>query len=348
MNAIVETKVRPWVSRACALSDASLVGEARRMATTLGRATGLEEARLGEVSVLVNEIGQNIVRHAAGRGEIVMRALDEEGCIGLELIGVDSGPGIANVTEARRDGFSTQGTPGTGLGAIERQAAEFDIYSTAGGGVIVLARVWNGRRRPVLTAPVQFGGICLPKPGETACGDAWRVVSSKERSLLLMVDGLGHGLAAAEAGRTAVEVFSEHSRLAPVRLAETLHAGLRTTRGAAVALTEVRHSDGELQFVGIGNIAGSVHASGGSRSFVSHNGTAGVEARRIQSLNYSWPAGALLVEHSDGIATSWDLSRYPGIRGRDASIVAAALYRDHRRVRDDATVIVGRWTGGAA
>ena len=63
---------------------------------------------------------------------------------------------------------------------------------------------------------------------------------------------------------------------------------------------------------------------------------------------YPWTADALLIEHSDGLATSWDLSRYPGLRMRDPAVIAAVLYRDHRRIRDDVTVLVARQMREAA
>jgi hypothetical protein len=44
--------------------------------------------------------------------------------------------------------------------------------------------------------------------------------------------------------------------------------------------------------------------------------------------------------HSDGIATQWDLGRYPGLLARDPSLIAGVLYRDFLRGRDDATVVV--------
>jgi anti-sigma regulatory factor (Ser/Thr protein kinase) len=340
--------VRPWASKVCPVSDASLVGEARRMGAALAQEAGLDETRCGEVSIVVSEIGHNIVRHAGGHGEVVVRALEQDDRPGIEILGIDRGPGIANVTEARRDGYSTQGTPGTGLGAIERQATEFEMHSMVGAGTVVMARVWKGRQRPTTASWLQIGAICLARPGETACGDGWRAIATSQRTLLLMADGLGHGLAAAEAARTALGVFADHAHLEPVRLVETLHAALRATRGAAVAVTVVPRGPGEIDFVGVGNIAAGLTTTSGTRSFVSHSGAAGVEARRIQALRYPWTADALLIEHSDGLATSWDLSRYPGLRMRDPAVIAAVLYRDHRRIRDDVTVLVARQMREAA
>jgi hypothetical protein len=137
-----------------------------------------------------------------------------------------------------------------------------------------------------------------------------------------------------------VRVFRAHATPDLPDTVQRIHAALRSTRGAAVALAEVRLDVRELRFVGVGNIAGTVFAGGASRSIVSHNGTAGVEARRVQEFAYPFPRGAVLILHSDGLATHWRLERYAGLAARDPALIAGVLYRDFRRGRDDLTVLV--------
>ena len=107
-----------------------------------------------------------------------------------------------------------------------------------------------------------------------------------------------------------------------------------------------------MRFTGVGNIAGTlVAADGGTRSMVSQNGTVGAEVRRVQEFAYPFPAGTLLVMSSDGLATRWDLGQYPGLRRKHPSLVAGVLYRDHRRERDDVTVLAilgGTWRAKAS
>jgi hypothetical protein len=322
-------------------------------------------------------VGNNLVRHGRG-GELVVRSLEQEGVAGVELLAIDKGPGIAHLGNALRDGFSTGGTRGTGLGAARRLSAVFDVFSAdrapgraaaapttlsggAGGGThggatsgtAVVSRLWATDPPPRLPVPgrptgpaLECGVVCLPKAGEDACGDAWVVLDPRPgRSLVMVADGLGHGFDAAQASRQAVRLFLENATLEPVRLMETLHAGLRSTRGAAVAIADLRLDRREVRFVGVGNISAVIvpPASAGepaSRSMTSHNGTVGAEARRIQEFAYPWPEGALLVMHSDGLSAQWQLPHYPGLRNKHPSLVAGVLYRDHRRVRDDVTVLV--------
>ena len=103
--------------------------------------------RPATVALIVTELATNILKHAK-RGEILMRLLDRGDTLGVEFLSLDQGPGIANLTQCFRDGYSTAGSPGTGLGAIARLADEFDMHTIPGKGTAVLARLWpkNAKR----------------------------------------------------------------------------------------------------------------------------------------------------------------------------------------------------------
>jgi hypothetical protein len=73
---------------------------------------------------------------------------------------------------------------------------------------------------------------------------------------------------------------------------------------------------------------------------VSHNGTAGLEARKIQEFTYPWQDNAILIMHSDGLATKWKLEGYPNLINKHPSLIAGVLYRDFKRGTDDVTVVV--------
>jgi len=62
--------------------------------------------------------------------------------------------------------------------------------------------------------------------------------------------------------------------------------------------------------------------------------------RRVQEFEFDFPAGALLILHSDGLTTRWTNADYPGLMARHAGLIAGVLYRDHNRGRDDVTVVV--------
>lgn len=316
------------------------VGGARRAAIGLGAAVGLSEAVRSDLGIVATELATNVVRHGRG-GQVIMRALVSDGP-GVELIGIDRGPGIANLPESFRDGFSTAGSMGTGLGAMRRIAAELDVWTSPEHGTAVVARV----RAPGVAAPGPGGGsvagISLPKPGEIECGDGWTAVQQGGRTVICVVDGLGHGPSAADAATRAREVFHQSSHGTPTDILEALHRGLRPTRGAAAAVAVADAAAGSVRFGGIGNISGIILSPAGDRSMVSHNGIVGHQMRRVQEFEYPWAPGATMVLHSDGLATHWRADTYPGVLQRDPALLCALLHRDCARGRDDVTVVACR------
>jgi anti-sigma regulatory factor (Ser/Thr protein kinase) len=323
------------------VEEASQTGEARRLAVSVCRNLGFPEADLGTVSLLVTEAATNLVKHARG-GELLLRPLGLDGAAGIEILAVDRGPGMANPSRSLRDGFSTAGSPGTGLGALQRASSAFDLYSEPGKGTVVACRYWPSLPGEVPPRPLETGVVCLTMTEGEPCGDTWAVEQGASRSLVLVCDGLGHGLLAAEASQLAEKLFRDHLSQGPAEIVEALHQGLRSTRGAALAVLEADHVRGVVRYCGLGNVDARILAGEDERHLVSHAGIAGYEARRIQELSYPWPEGGLLVIHSDGLGTSWRLASYPGLASHHPSVVAAVLYRDFRRGRDDTTVLVAR------
>ena len=160
--------------------------------------------------------------------------------------------------------------------------------------------------------------------------------------LVLVVDGLGHGPAAAEAAAEAVAVLRALSTSDPGEIVAAAHVALRGTRGAALAVARLDPLTCRVYYAGVGNISGVIIDRRGGRisSMVSQNGTVGHAVRKVQIFEYNWPDGSAIVMQSDGIGTRWDLGQYPGLSLRHPSLIAGILYRDHRRDRDDATVVV--------
>jgi anti-sigma regulatory factor (Ser/Thr protein kinase) len=324
------------------VEESSHVGEARRLAASMGRTLGFDEVRTEHVSIVVTELATNLVKHAGG-GELILRALPDDEIAGIEALSLDRGAGIGNVGESLRDGCSTTGSPGMGLGAIRRLSSLFDIYSRPGRGAAVLSRI--GRQPPPGSAPahpLEVGAVCLPVMREEANGDAWALHQTRERALIMLADGLGHGPDAAEASAAAVDIFGNHPHDSPAEMIERMHAALCSTRGAAVAVTEMLLDRRVVRYAGVGNISGRIFSGDAFRSMVSHNGTVGMKASRIEEFTYPWPEGGLLVLHSDGLATHWNLDDYPGLWGRHPALIAGVLFRDHNRARDDGTVVVIR------
>jgi len=314
------------------INDASQIGAVRRGATDLARAADLDSSACSNVAIIVTELSNNILKHAK-RGTVLLRG-PANGSTGFEAIAIDRGPGIADITRALKDGYSTGGTPGSGLGAVRRLANEFDIWS-APSGTVAFARI-DVDPPPAL----RVGGVCMAVHGELSCGDAWSISYDDGAASLLVVDGLGHGDEAAKAADMAVEKFAAGHGLDPKSALEHIDPYLRGTRGAAAAVARIPLRDGVLQFCGIGNIGARLIGTESTRGLASGNGIVGGQFRTPRMFDYPMPEGALLVMHSDGLRSQWNLDDYPGLRFRHPALIAAVLFRDFARGRDDVTVVV--------
>jgi anti-sigma regulatory factor (Ser/Thr protein kinase) len=320
------------------IDDRTQVGEARRAAVAMAAALGLGETLAGKVALAVTEAATNIVKHA-GTGKLVLRPLARAAAAGLEILALDRGPGIANVTASMRDGYSTAGSMGAGLGALSRVSPSFELYSQPGRGTALRLEVWEGAPPPP-EVELEVGAVCLPKTGEEVSGDGWLLEASGDYRTIMVVDGLGHGPNAARAARAATEAFAAHPAATPGALMQICHGALAATRGAAGAAARVALAKKHGSFAGVGNIACRVEMTGERRQLVSHSGTLGHVMRRVQEFEFDFPAGALLILQSDGLTTRWTSEDYPGLLAKHAGLIAGVLYRDHNRGTDDVTVVV--------
>lgn len=261
---------------------------------------------------------------------------------GLELLSLDAGAGIANFAKCLRDGYSTAGSPGTGLGAITRLATEFDFQSVVGKGTAVLARFWADNQGSAPIDSIKVGAVCMPMHGEERCGDGWSYEPLADRCVFVLVDGLGHGVGAAEAAEYGIASVHEHRTKTPAQIVEYAHGALRSTRGAALAVAELNFSEQVVRYCGIGNVSATIVTSNALRHLVSFNGIAGHAAHKISQFTYPWTADSVLIMHSDGLMSRWDLQAYPGLLQRHPSLIAGVLYRDFARGRDDVTVLAAK------
>jgi anti-sigma regulatory factor (Ser/Thr protein kinase) len=322
------------------IADASQVAEARRLACTLTRGVGFDDNAMARIALVATELATNVLKHA-GAGEIVISEFADADGTGIELLSLDKGPGIADVERALEDGYSTAGSPGTGLGAIRRQASAFAVYSRPGLGTAVMARL---RRKPAAGNGVNVvvGAVVDPFPGETQCGDGWSVGEAAAGPTLFVVDGSGHGPPAAIAAKAAILAFQQRNDRGCVHAMEEVHRALAPTRGAAAALAFIDRNSRAVRFVGVGNISAAVVSEGTTKRMVSHNGIVGHAAPRFREFTYPYGGDPLLVLHSDGLTAKWDFDSYPGLTASHPSLVAGILFRDHRRIRDDAAVVALR------
>ncbi|MFJ9040773.1 ATP-binding protein [Streptomyces sp. NPDC102406] len=311
----------------------SAVHHAASLARDAARASGLDATAVERAAVLTTELAGNLLRHAVD-GAVYVQRLPQNG--GLDVVAVDRGPGMASPDRAMTDGYSTTGTLGSGMGAARRLADELALRTLPGVGTLICARF---RAPDAAPARADLGLVCLPLRGEEACGDSAAVADAPGGRTAVVVDGLGHGVEAAEASAAAVRVFHEGPERPLPELLGAMDRALRGGRGAAVGLLRLR--PGTAEHCGIGNVRLLLvgHDGVGPRA-AGQPGVVGWNMPRPLPRSLSMPETSAAVLHSDGIAARWPDTATPFLLGLPPRLLAAALGHGHRSVRDDATALV--------
>jgi phosphoserine phosphatase RsbX len=197
-----------------------------------------------------------------------------------------------------------------------------------------------------ITGPLQHGVAVRAAVGQGRCGDEAVVAEAAGGALVAVVDGLGHGPAAADAAQTAAEVLTAAAAEPVVELVRRCHAALSRTRGAALSLAKVQHS-GRLEWVGVGNVRGAVvRAAGGAvTNLVTRGGVVGMRLPTLRATTVGLEADDLLVMFTDGVD---DGAARDVVRLGDPVRAARRLLDGHGARDDDALVAVARYLGSTS
>ena len=347
------------------IKDEGHVGAARRAVHRFAAPLGFSEDELAELDIVVQEIATNAARYATAGGWLHWTTT--LGRIpGLELFYWDKGPGIHNLDRAVRDGVSTSGSLGGGLGALGRLLDDFDVYSTVRGttsrlakrrrtthGTVIFGRKWVAAATTTTPSPATrssweearslaktIGVWSRPRPGEDVNGDAYYIREHAGSTLFAVIDGLGHGRGAHEAAEVALDSFGQW---AGEPLDETLHAvhdALRATRGAVAGAIVLDRKREAFYYAGVGNVEARVFGSLEPVRPIPNNGTLGARLSGVRVWPHRWTEGTTIVLASDGLSATWDIGAYPGLLAKSPQLTAGVLLRDFGRDSDDATVLV--------
>jgi len=318
---------------------------ARSEIKKLAKEAGFTGSILGEVEIIAAEFTSNLSKHTTEGGEILVKKLMSNNVsIGIEFLCIDNGPGISSPTKMMEDGISTTKTLGQGLGAIQRISDEFQIYSQKDWGTVILSRKFLDKKVTGKLRWVQLNVIAVPKNGEIVSGDSWGYVLKGSHFKFIIADGLGHGFNAAVAASEAIKSFRIHHTLHPDETLRRIHQDIKKTRGAVINITHIDFNQDLMTYCGVGNISAKlISLPVRNKSFVSYNGIIGHSTpTSIANHSYKWEENDILLFHSDGLKSRWDINKYPSIQKYDGSIIAAALYKDHLRGNDDVTIVVIR------
>lgn len=122
-------------------SDQDIVA-ARQKGRSLAVALGFSSGDATLIATTISELARNIVTYAKS-GEIQLTVINGSARQGIQLVAYDRGPGIPDIPQALRDGFSTSGSLGLGLPGVKRLVDEFEIVSGDGSGTTVTAKKWK-------------------------------------------------------------------------------------------------------------------------------------------------------------------------------------------------------------
>lgn len=306
---------------------------ARRMAL----AAGFPAEAAEEIVIAVAELSTNLIKHA-GRGVLRLRPLSE-GRSGIEIEAEDHGPGMTDPEKCFADGYSTTGSLGYGLGAVNRLMDEINIGSSAGSGTHIVCRKWIRQASQPLVPRLWDVGVMTRSRGFTPeNGDAFIVKQRSGQLLVGVIDGLGHGKHAQAAAVAAQDYVQKHDDLPLDKIFLGASRACRATRGVVMALARFS-SPSQMSFASIGNVEARVCGSREKIAFVARRGIVGVDQAHVSAQEIKWQAQWVLVLHTDGLHTHWQWDDFPGLAHEPAKGIAARLMRDLAVANDDATVL---------
>ena len=194
-------------------------------------------------------------------------------------------------------------------------------------------------------APRLDWGVALQaQPGQLECGDAWIIEPISDGFLVAVIDGLGHGAAAALAAQLAVDAIRS-SVLQPLEvIVSVCHQALLRSRGAALSLARIDTSAESLTWVGIGNVEGLVLDSAAfslslphTEALVARGGVVGYDVPTLRPTTLPFKPGSFLIFATDGVKPGFAAGMRTWRRAQQA---ADDIFATHRRGTDDALVMV--------
>jgi negative regulator of sigma-B (phosphoserine phosphatase) len=195
------------------------------------------------------------------------------------------------------------------------------------------------------TAPRLDWGVALqPQPGQVECGDAWIIEPIAEGFLVAVIDGLGHGAAAAQAAQLAVEAIKGSASQPLEVIVSACHQALLRSRGAAMSLARIDTEGESLTWLGVGNVEGLVlkpvafsTSVWQSEALVARGGVVGYELPTLRPASLPFKPGSFLVFATDGVKSGFAAEMRSGLRAQPAADQILAV---HRRGTDDALAMV--------
>ena len=196
---------------------------------------------------------------------------------------------------------------------------------------------------------LEVGTAGAPIAGEERSGDLAVLVRLRDGALVALVDGLGHGDAAADAAAAAAEILHAHPDEGPQELFDRCHAALRGTRGVVMTLVWFElGATPRVRWVGVGNVEArllraDVGRGGRHTGPLVLGGVVGHQLPRgIRASTVDLAPGDTVALATDGIAADFSTGLDPRLKAQPQ---AELILREHAKGADDALAVVVRWLG---
>lgn len=319
------------------LDEASLTVVRDRI-RQIGAETGAPAEVVDRACLVATEIGTNQLRHARV-GRIAIEAATRGEHRGIEITGVDRGPGLRDVAGALDGPLRATGSLGVGVGSIRRLSSEADFDVRCDEGTRIAARLFDREapRRP------EVGIYGRPYPGEAVSGDHASFHRIGDALVLAICDGLGHGPPAREAADVAMRSFDEQATGAPAGILERCHAALDDTRGVVMAVARIDH-DGAVETSSIGNIECQICGPRSARRFGGSSAILGGRSQQAKARTETGTlnSGELIILSTDGISSKLSVEDDLVLLRMHPIVVAQRILERFGRTNDDALVLVAR------
>jgi len=326
------------------IDDRSLIAFIKREIHNLALHIGFTPHRAAETDIIVAELTSNLIKYAKG-GELLYRANIEEDHNIIEIYCLDKGIGFENLSKIMNDGYSSSNTLGHGLGSIKRLSNDFQIYSMKNWGCVQYVKICD--KPEFCSSPFQGGlnhaAIAVNYPGEKFCGDGYHIKSLKKGFQIFLGDGLGHGENANEAVQLAIKAFKQSIEWEPSEILRDIHSKVKKSRGLVATVASVEYSSEVWNICGIGNISTRIYDGLENKTYTPYNGIIGHNIpRTLNSTSVPYKKHQIIVMHSDGLRTRWNLNEMTSLIKQPSGIIASAIYKENIRGTDDASILVGK------
>ena len=313
----------------------------RRISKDMARDIGFDLRVQEEIALVVSELASNIIKYAQ-RGSVTLTAVSSTEQNGLIIEANDNGSGF-NENAAIKDGFSSSGTLGCGLGAVNRMMDEFDLRTNENNqtGTSIVCKRWLRSKSTFHGhCPLDVGIVSSAKPGEDVNGDSFVIKHGDGQSLIAVIDGVGHGRLAHQAARAARHYIESHSDLPLADLFRGVDRACRATRGVVMAVAAFDWTGMTLTFGSVGNIEVKVLCGQDKFNFIVRRGIVGKNAPNPVVTENDWRPGYVLALHSDGLSTHWGWNDFPRQSDNSAQFIAEHMHRTLKKDHDDTTLII--------